>query len=38
MYYLGTKVRIKVDHSKIGIIASVVAYEPVVSYLVFHDA
>jgi len=38
MYQPGTRVRLKVDHSKIGIIASVVAYEPVVSYLVFHDS
>ena len=37
MFSPGTKVRLKIDHSKIGIILSVVSHEPVTSYLVFHD-
>ena len=37
MFNPGNKVRLKIDHSKIGIVAAVVSQEPVASYLVFHD-
>ena len=35
MFNPGNKVRLKIDHSKIGIVAAVVSQEPVASYLVF---
>ena len=35
MFNPGNKVRLKIDHSKIRIVAAVVSQEPVASYLVF---